>query len=129
MKKAFLKTAEVLIAIVVGATFLIYIFPASPAAKAEPALGLLKILESNNEFRELVLLNKSLCIDCDAAVRKYLPDRFKYSYQFDMLDISELGKMPDDLPGNKRVYVESLFIAGNSTEYSPRVIKLYYWSR
>jgi len=130
MKKAFLRTAEVLLAIVIGATFLVYVFPNSLIrAQEEPPLELLSNLGNNDEFRQLVLLNKSRCIDADAEIRKFLPARFKYSYEFNMLDISELNKIPQDLPKDKRIYVDTFFIAGNNSEYKPMVLKLYYWNR
>jgi len=128
MKKAFLKTAEVLLAVVIGATFLIYVFPSSLTRAEQEPLAILSNLEYNDEFRHDLMLNKS-CIDADAEIRKYLPARFKYSYEFSILNISELNKVPEDLPEDRRIYVESVFVAGNNSEYDPKVLKLYYWSR
>ncbi|MBW2995046.1 hypothetical protein KY312_01735 [Candidatus Woesearchaeota archaeon] len=128
MKKAFLKTAEVMIAIVVAATFLIYIFPSSPVRQQQEPVSILETLEDNDEFRQLLMLNNSRCIDADAEIRKHLPARFKYSYEFNILDISDIDKVPD-LPPDKTVYVETLLVAGNNSQYEPKVLKLYYWDR
>jgi len=75
------------------------------------------------------MLNENRCIDADAEIRKYLPARFKYSYEFNILDVSELDKIPEDLPKDRRIYVDSMFISGNNSEYNPKVLKLYYWDR
>ena len=75
------------------------------------------------------MLNDSRCIDADAEIRAYLPARFKYSYEFSILNISDIGKAPENLPSGKTVYAETLFIAGNNSQYEPKVLKLYYWDR
>jgi hypothetical protein len=126
--KAFLKTAEVMIAIVIAATFLVYIFPSPQAGASQPSLNILKSLENNEKFRECVLLNNT-CIDADAEIRKYLPQRFKYSYEFGIFNVSDAHKLPEDLPADKTVYAESIFISGNDSEYYPKIAKLFYWSR
>jgi hypothetical protein len=128
-KHAFLKTAEVMFAVVIAIVFIAYVFP-SPISKSDQGQDyILRSLESNNEFRQLVMLNTTRCIDADIEIQNYLPAKFKYSYQLDIVSSSELNMTPEDLPKDKQVYVDSLFIAGNNSQYNPKVLKLYYWSR
>jgi hypothetical protein len=119
-----------LFAIVIGVSFLIYIFP-NPLTqeRAEASANVLESLEQNQDFRNSLMLNTTECFDSDVIVSKYMPARFKYSYEFNIVNVSELGKIPEDLPADKQVNVESIFISGSNSEYKPMVVKLYYWDR
>ncbi|MBW3011565.1 hypothetical protein KY311_00095 [Candidatus Woesearchaeota archaeon] len=128
-KKAYLKTVEVLLAILLGGAFIIYVIPSSLTRGIEQdPVDLLENLEYNNEFRQLMIFNQSNCIDAELLARSFLPARFKYSYAFSAVALDNINDIPESLPTDKRVYADTLFLAGNSSEYKPVVVKLFYWN-
>lgn len=127
-KKAYLKTVEVLLAIIIGASFIIYVIPSSlTKAIEQPPTDVLSNLEYSEQFRQLMLFNQSECIDAEIHARGFLPARFKYSYAFSPVSVQDYDKIPANLPKDRRVYADSIFIAGNSSEYKPVIVKLFYW--
>ena len=127
-KKAYLKTVEVLLAMLIGGAFIIYVLPTALTRETEqPPIDILSALENNDEFRQLVLFNQTNCIDAELLTAKFLPVKFKYSYAFSPCTLDNYAKIPENLPKDRRVYVDSIFIAGNTTEYKPVIVKLFYW--
>ena len=127
-KKAYLKTVEVLLAMLISGAFIIYVIPATLTREIEqPPLEILSSLENNDEFRQLMLFNQTECIDSELLMVKFLPAKFKYSYAFSPCTLADYAKVPANLPKDRRVYVDSVFLAGNTTEYKTVIVKLFYW--
>jgi len=127
-KKAYLKTVEVLLAMLIGGAFIIYVIPATLTRETEqPPLDLLSNLENNADFRQYMLFNQTNCVDAELLTQKFLPVKFKYSYAFSPCTLENYADIPANLPKDRRVYVDSVFIAGNTTEYKPVIVKLFYW--
>lgn len=120
-KKAMLKTAEALIAIVITLVFIVLVFSQAPAGgEPEEKLDMLKMLHVSDEFRNCATAGNLTCIS--AMVNDSMPS--KYDFYVDMSP--HPSGQPSGLP-EKRVYRESLIIAGNITDYNPNIIRLYYY--
>ncbi|MBU0758194.1 MAG: hypothetical protein KKF44_09055 [Nanoarchaeota archaeon] len=123
-KKAYLKTVEVMIAIVFAFTFLLYFLPKFAGVQnVEKSENVLKHLEHDNVFRDFVISNTGCINKTDnssviSQIEEYLPD--VYDYRFCINDRIY------DLPP-KKVLIDTVFIAGNLSDYSPSVVRLYYW--
>ncbi len=121
MKKAFIRTLEVLVAVVITFIFVVYIIPKNTSDQSnQEELQLLAKLSQNPDFR-VCALNKDL-----ACVNTYIKDNIpqKYDYKMDII-INPNQPLPD-LP-LKQIFTDSLLISGTLEEYNPTTIKLYYW--
>jgi hypothetical protein len=127
-KKAYLKTVEVLLAMLIGGAFIIYVIPATlTRATEQPPIDILSSLENNDDFRQLMLFSQTECVDAELLMLKFLPAKFKYSYAFSPVELADYAKVPSNLPKDRRVYADSIFLAGNTTKYKPVIVKLFYW--
>jgi hypothetical protein len=125
VKKAFLKTFEALIAIVLTLIFVILLVPRDNSS--EPGgkkIEIMNKLEKYPEFRQGIIENTG-CFNrtsnnvISESINSYLSSR--YDYYLCVNDDAE------NLP-NKRVYVDSVFITGNITTFQHKIAKLYYWT-
>ncbi len=122
-RKAFMKTIEVGIAIVLTYLFLILITPKQvPTASRERIAETLSILQQNDDFRNCVISENGTCVDSN--IRLFLQASFDYVYSVS----SDPNYVPSGLP-QKRIFVDSIFISGNTTLYKPKIFKVYYWTR
>ena len=122
-QKAMLKTAEALIAIVITLIFIVLVFSQTPAeSMSEKNLDMLKMIHVSDEFRNCATAENLTCIS--ALVNDSMPR--KYDFYVDMSP--HPSAQPSGLP-EKGIYVESLIIAGNVTDYNPQIIRLYYWMK
>ena len=121
VKQGFLRTLEVVIAIAITFIFLTVFIPTNNLAKVRlQNLDLLSTFDNDEPFRYCVLTENVSCVN--STLSPYLQ---LYDYTF---NISASVNAHTSLP-EKRIMAESAFIAGNSSLYSPRIIRLYYWSR
>lgn len=122
-KKAMLKTAEALIAIVITLVFIVLVFSRAPASgEPEKKLDMLNMLHVSDEFRNCATAGNLTCIS--AMVNDSMPRR--YDFYVDMSP--HPSAQPSGLP-EKGVHLESLIMAGNITDYNPQIIRLYYWMK
>ena len=120
-KKAYLRTLEAVLAVIITLGFLIFILPQrGPVEKRTVDYDLMPTLEKDNLFRECVLSGNSSCIN--STISNNLPSR--YDYVFTLTNNPNLAAT--NLP-QKTVLVESIFIGGNSTQQLNKVMRLYYW--
>jgi hypothetical protein len=121
MKKAFIKTIEILLVIVFTTIFLMALLQQQFSPSLDENKNYLSELEENQDFRAYLSQNTG-CFDSESTnsgyIRQYLPQRFDYTLC--------IGASPDSLP-NKEVYVNSMFFSGNMTETQLKKIRLYYW--
>jgi len=122
-KKAFIKTVEILIAIILTTIFMLAIMPKQVTNKPIERKSYLIYLEKDNEFRDFVMRNTG-CFDsesnqeADNIIRKFLPNNF----EFTLCSGTRLSELPAKL-----VFADTLFFSGNITETNFKVIRLYYW--
>lgn len=121
-KKAYLRTIEVTVAILMTFVVAYFIFPRSVTPSEDAKISVLSVLEQKQEFRDCVTGLNYSCTE--QYLRDYVPSNYDFVY-----DITEdPGAGHANLP-EKQIYTESLFISGNINLYSPKIIKLYYWRK
>lgn len=123
-KKAYLKTLEVILALVFTFAFILYILPSHDASVDEEAKKILIHLMDDDGFREQAN-NLTSCINRgdNQTINTYF-DSTLYSYIEYYL--CPQGMTPS-LP-RKKVNVESLYLTGNMTDSTQKIVKLYYFS-
>jgi len=116
---------EALIAAVLALTLLFSILPKIvPGEQSLPSVDVLENLGYDDDFRNCVLANTFSCVN--SSVYFFMPNLYKNSYVVYLVNDSNF--VPQNLPNDRRVYADSLFIAGNLTSYNPVIVRLYYWS-
>ena len=118
-RRAFIRTLEAVLAVLVSYTFLVAIIPVGSDQAVTPNYHILNGFEQDETFRHCALSSNSSCID--AYVETQLPNDLEYRVIMTD-DPDEVPALPDT-----RVFSEHLFLAGNNTVYSPVIIKLFYW--
>ena len=123
-KKAYMRTLEAVIAMVISFIFITFIVTNKTSAEiVQPNINLLEILEQNPLFRNCVMSENYPCLN--STLLMHYPDFTElYGYRFNIT--TDPNTAVSDLP-EKEVRLESLFIAGNDTYLYPRVVRLYYW--
>ncbi len=123
-KKAFLKTVEAVIAIFISLLFLTIVIPhRNPAdSSRSESIKLLDTLKENENFRNCILTGNRTCIN--ATIRANLENRFDFTF-----NISSDPDTKISLPARQIVFAEGIMVAGNSTDYNPRILRVYYWIR
>ena len=120
-KKAFMKTVEAFLAIIVAFTFVMFFMPRDTRTVSDQSSFRLQHLERNDDFRDCVILRDDDCI------RDGLDEVFEGRYEFDFV-VYGLSEPDHDL-GHGDVRSYSWFYAGNRTEYNPTTLRLFYWER
>jgi hypothetical protein len=125
MKKGYMKTLEVLFAIVVTIMFFVILIPQQNVSEnQEDNLGIMESMIKDPVFREGVISLNKECYDMSDSnsitqtVEKYLLEEYAFYICIDR----KKGSFPE-----KRIFVESAFITGNITDYKQREVWLYYW--
>ena len=119
-RKAYLRTIEVMIAILVTFLFVYYVFPKSQTPQESENLGILNVLEKSPDFRNCVIIPDYNCTE--SYLRSYMPKNYDFVF-----DISENpGVVRANLP-EKNINTETVYIAGNISAYAPKIVSLYYW--
>ncbi|MBI2574707.1 hypothetical protein HYV82_02370 [Candidatus Woesearchaeota archaeon] len=121
-RKAFMKTLEVAIAVVMTFVFLTVFIPQYNTAQSRlQNEDVLSVLAKNAEFRACVISENISCINSSlsGALEKY-----DYAINISKSANDRVSGLPD-----KRVFSESVLIAGNSTLYEPRIVRIYYWGK
>lgn len=122
MKKAFMKTLEMLFVVVLSSIFLLAIVPQAANAPVTGRISYLVKLEKDENFRSFVNSNPG-CFNStntlvDSLMQRYAQKKFDY--------VLCSGERASNLP-SKTVYLDTLFFAGNITDTNYRIIRLYYW--
>jgi len=120
-KKGYLRTMEVFLAFVATFIFVIYMMPSYISGDTpSESINLLTPLADNIRNCENVSCIKEIINNFDSDFAG------KYAYEIDMgFNSSEII---NNLP-RKDIYIDSVYLTGNITDYNPRIIKLYYWKR
>lgn len=122
-KKAYLKTLEVVIAMVFTFAFVLYLMPNTQNTLEEDAKDILITLIQNEEFKTYAV-NISSCVykNQNTSINSILDVELKSYLNY---SICPKGVLP--VTPRKHVNVESLYLTGNITAQQNKVIKLYYW--
>lgn len=116
-KKGFMKTLEVVIAVLITFIFVIFIIPQSELGVKDKKKAILEELHSDPSFRSCALVRNTDCII--DAINDVLPA----TYDFKVLITSRPDEAIDDLP-RKELYVDTFFFAEVD---QPTIVKVYYW--
>ena len=121
-KKAFMKTIEILLVIILSTLFLLVVLPKQQQTTETKSKAYLIYLEKDADFRNFIISNtacyNSSSVEASRFIRRYLPDDLDF--------ILCSGTKATDLP-EKNVFVDSLFFSGNISNIEYKTIRLYYW--
>ncbi|MFH2020111.1 MAG: hypothetical protein ABIJ34_01775 [archaeon] len=124
VKKAFIKTLEILFVIIISVFFLVAVIPRQYANFEKGRTSYLLKMENDEEFRTFVTAN-NVCFNSsqdNVATRltsRYLPGIYSY--------IICTGPSVSSLPPQD-ISVDTLFFAGNYSSTNFKILKLYYWT-
>ena len=121
-KNAFMKTLEVAIAIVMTFVFLTVFIPQYNTAQSRlQNEDVLSVLAKSPDFRACVISENISCINSSLSIAL---EKYDYAINISKSANDRVSGLPD-----KRIFSESIFIAGNSTLYEPRILRIYYWGK
>ena len=123
MVKAFMKTLEVMLVVIFTVMFLIILSPPQSRSSVPELEPVLLHLQKDQGFREFAIQNTECFISglgAEQHIRKYLHNRYDYVFCS--------GASETNLP-DRRIFLDTLVIAGNITYIEPKVLKLYFWIR
>ncbi len=132
VKKAFMKTVEIMLVIVITTIFMLVIIPQGSTNIIKEREPYLIYLQELPEFRNFVSNNDG-CFDSgesntvDNLIRRYLPDEYYYTLCLNARMQSSNYLFNYGTP-QKEVHVDTLLFAGNYTNINIKTVRLYYWS-
>ncbi len=122
-KSGFLRTIEVLVALFITIIFLVLIIPRYYTSDIDiQDQNIIEPLREDDAFRNAVLSGDNATID--TKIRQHLSAKYEFVYT----SSADQNAVANNLPA-KRVFSESAYFTANSTYYSPKVFRIYYWSR
>lgn len=118
-KKGYLRTVEAVIAFLLTFALMLIVQTQNSAEVRFDKIAVLSALEQKDSFRACVMNDNATCAYDE--IRFVLPREYSFN-----VTISIDPYMAPNLP-IKNIYSDHIWIAGNSTKYSPRIVRLYYW--
>ncbi len=125
VKKGYMKTMEALLAIIITALFLVLLIPRGDTSGGRGVrIQVLKNLEKDDNFRINVINSDNRCYNkssnniLSAKIDNYLLNE----YNFRLCINSKALNLTE-----QKTYVDSIYILGNMTNYSNKIVRLYYW--
>lgn len=122
MVKAYMKTIEMLLVIVVSTMFLLVIIPKQNSLNRAELKEVLINLEDNPQFRSFSSENTGCYNSTNQTISELIESYLAFAYDYNLC----IGVLPDSVP-DKDIFVESLLFVGNHTEVQNKIIRLYYW--
>ena len=125
-KKGYLKVIEVLIAFVLTYWFITFVITANIHADdrdREHPYPLRKV--PIDPLRGCILSDNVTCVD--ESISAYNPG-FDNIYEHTTIIMNLTGSHEISLP-DKKVFIDSRYIAGNVTVYEPKIVKIYIWKK
>ncbi|MFH1182261.1 MAG: hypothetical protein V1702_04840 [Candidatus Woesearchaeota archaeon] len=123
-KKAYMKTAEAVIAIAITFTMLMaFMSQKSTTQAGKLPENFLDTLKDDQDFRSCVQSKDSVCIN--QSLDRIIPDSYSFTF-----NISEDPNaiVSEDLP-EKRVYANAVLLSGNTTDSTIRIMRVFYWTK
>lgn len=121
-KKAYLRTIEVSIAIILTFIIAYFLIPSSSIPSDIKSISILPVLEQDPGFRNCVTNYDFNCTE--NYLRDFVPPQ--YDFAFDLTQDPDFSHA--NLP-EQDIYTESIYMSGNINLYNPKIIKLYYWRK
>ncbi len=122
-KKGLLKTLEALIALFLTLTMLIVFIPRdSTTEQSSEPKGFLPVLSENDAFRSCIVTKNATCIN--QTIDDSLEDNFRFIFNISESASANVGGLPD-----VQIFSESLFIAGNVTNSTSIILRVFYWNK
>ena len=122
-KKAYVRTVEAMIAIVITFVFIAIIFPRIQLTGTRGEnVHLLTTLEKREDFRNCVIKNNGTCVNSTIAAG--LPLQFDYKF-----NISADPNVGAPVLPAKRVFADSVYVAGNASNRTDTIVRLYYFAK
>ncbi len=122
-KKAVFRTLEAFIAIFISFFFLIVFLPQQREQALQQAPpNVLASLADNDEFRNCATALNYTCIN--QTIDRDLDDQYEFKVNLSEKQDSAAPALPE-----KRVYASSLFFAGNTTNATNIIVRLYFWAK
>src|SRR3989338_11563501 len=125
-KKAFLRTLEATLAVVITLVYVVMITQRGDVQSSAPATEKnLKFLSQDESFRQCVISENKTCVN--TKIKSHIDNKLNFTFIISKNpeNISnELNALPD-----KDIVSESYFFSGNITKYSGKTLRIYYWNR
>lgn len=122
MVKAYMKTIEMLLVIVVSTMFLLVIIPKQASLSRAELKEVLINLEDNSQFRLYASQNTGCYNSTNQTVSDLIESYLPSVYDYNLC----IGILPSSVP-DRNIFVESLLFVGNHTEVQNKILRLYYW--
>jgi hypothetical protein len=122
-KQGVFRTIEAFIALFITFLFLTVFIPQQrEQAIPQTPPNVLATLRGNDDFRNCVIQQNLTCVN--STIDKNLEDKYGFK-----VNISENPNAA--IPGlpTTRVYANSMFVAGNTTNATKLVVRLYFWAK
>jgi len=129
VKKGFLKTLEVFLAVTSVLIFVMFVNSNNIYSNSDVEYSILSNLAKDDSFRENLYLISNVCyskyenhstID---VIKQIMPDYLNYTFcVYDETDFRI-----DTLP-SKKILVDSYYFSSNDYIYSPKIARLFYWT-
>ena len=124
VKKAYLRTAEAVIAIMITFTMLtLFIHSESVAESRRVPDMVLDTLKDNQDFRTCVESRNTACINQTLADQ--IPDSYDFTFNYTDDPNSPVSV---GLP-SKRIFANSVMLTGNATNSTITIFRLFYWTK
>lgn len=122
-KKAVFRTLEALIAIFITFLFLMIFMPQQRELAAQDSPdNVLATLADNDAFRNCAIMFNYTCVN--QTIDSQLSQLYDFKTNISEKPDSAVTGLPE-----KRVYANSMLIAGNTTNSTTLIVRLYYWTK
>ena len=128
MKKAFMKTIEVFLAITIVFVFILMTQNKNVSLDNVESLNTLQFLSSDQSFRDNIYAINNYCVNkgygllVNQKIEEVLPKYLNYTVCVYDDPRFKIDNLPD-----KKVYVDTYYFATDGFTYKPKVAKLFYW--
>ncbi|MCP3686594.1 MAG: hypothetical protein GY861_28480 [bacterium] len=121
-KKGYLRTIEAVIAVMMTFVLLTFFLPQSDPSDSPENFHILATLGKSADFRSCVVLMNTSCIN--QSIDERLEDSYAYLFNISEDVNVDVAGLP-----SKRVYSDSVLVAGNTTDRETKVVRLFYWTK
>ncbi|MBN2453998.1 hypothetical protein JXB11_00470 [Candidatus Woesearchaeota archaeon] len=123
VKKAYLRTAEAVIAVVLTFVMITVMIDRETVTQTiRSPENVLDILKDNPDFRACVQSLNHNCIN--QTLDEQIPDSYDFVYTLSADPNAPVSGLPE-----KRVYANAVMLTGNTTDSTTQIIRLFYWTK
>ncbi|MBI2580361.1 hypothetical protein HYV85_00985 [Candidatus Woesearchaeota archaeon] len=122
-KQGIFRTIEAFIAVFITFIFLTVFIPQQREQTAfQTPPNVLATLRGNDDFRNCVIQQNFTCIN--QTVDRNLEDKYEFKVNLSVNPNAAIRGLP-----TTRVYANSMFVAGNTTNSTSLIVRLYFWAK